>query len=200
MDMKPTFMISLKIYWSLLWRGIVAANFVIGGFTAITFLVLMLIFGLESLMAGLPYLTLGIKGLFPTVLGVAFIVISLYVIRWIYNCLPEIEYREGRVIFMKNTEIVKKFTVFDTICVVWSQAWRSLLLMFPVYKILLGMTIAYYGINNIDMPKEETFLFDIIVNILSVFAAILAIKWMIASKKEGRWIRLEAREEMKAGE
>ena len=115
--MKPTFMMSLKIYWPLTWRGIIVGSIVIGGFMAVTFLILILLFGLEPLMAGLPHLTVGIKVTFGIAFFVAIMVMTLYLYRWIYNCLPGINYREGKVIFMKNADVVNKFGIVDVICV-----------------------------------------------------------------------------------
>ena len=197
--MEPTFMMSLKIYWSLVWRGIIAGFLVIGGFMAVTFLVLMLLFGFEPLMAGLPHLAVGIKVTFGIAFFVVIMVMTLYVNRWVYNCLPGINYREGKVIFMKNTDVVSKFGLVDVICVAWSQAWRGIVLMLPVY-VIQGIIVAMlamgsHGDNtNMEIAQTPAAIINLIVNIINIIAAILAIKWMIARKKDGRWLRLEARQ------
>lgn len=194
--MEPTFMMSLKIYWSLVWRMILAGIFVIGGFLGFMFLMLMAAFGLEGVMAGHPFVEMEMKVFLITVFVVGTFVLTLYIYRWALNCLPEINYCEGRVVLMKHAGPVVNFGLFDTLCVFWSYGWRNFILMIPVYAVLFIVYFSYYGVNY-GAPVQLPLIYNIIVNIASFFVAVFALEWMISRKKEGRWIRLEARHEKK---
>lgn len=193
--MKPTFLISFKIFWSIVWRAIIASIFAYGVVIGICFLALMLLFGFDAVISGFPHLEMGIQILIVASAIVAIVLIQLFVMKWVFNCLPEVEYREAKVIFMKHANVVEQFSVFDVICVWWSITWRAFVIMIPFLLFYFIIIQNYFGMCfNMQMSIPSVEIAEFILQIIALFVDILAIKWMLFTKYTGRWIRLEPRQ------
>ncbi len=197
--MKPTFMMSLKIYWSLMWRVYIASIIAGIGIVLVMLVIHFMMFGFDSLQdfmnQGDGHVMDSGFDIVMAVLGLAYIVLTFYIYRWAVNCLPEIDYKEGSVALMKHSMPVERFGLFDSICIGWSVAWRSFVLTIPY--LAMSMIIAFFV--GLGIPTEHAELavaFLTIVNlVLVILIGILALHWMLARKKKGRWLSLEAQHE-----
>lgn len=190
--MEPTYTMSLKIYWSLFWRTLIAYICVLLMFMGVLSLIFVALFGsavgqLEDL-----FITMGMKIVFVFVLVAVWLVLCLYINRWVLNRLLTINYREGHVIFMNNTTKLEKVSLFDTICILWSHTWRHIILLFPIYAVLAIVFMSQYGAENAPYFFHGPY-YNHIEIVAEFFVGVSALQWMISRKKVGRWICLEAR-------
>lgn len=207
--MKPTFLMSLKIWWSMTWRVFLIMVFGLICLTAIFSIlafILSYVADLTSIQGAFHY-SIGTPGAIPPdgslgfipvvlivssvilfYVGIFFIFLCMY--RWVFNKIPHIYYKEGRVHLMKNDVHMDHFGLFDTLCFIWSLVWRQLvlLLMFFVVCIFLGI------LGSLIMVATDSF-----VALAGVFLAawimnfmipIWAIQWTIAKKQDGRMMKV----------
>src|SRR5476649_1279466 len=121
--MQPTFLISLKICWSIIWRWFVY----LFGLGIIAFC----LYAFNSFLSNAnqtggsnPALIILI---FISLLG--WIVALIFINCWIINELPDLQYNECRVILIKHDKYCSEYGVFDAFCLYYSMLWRIWILV-----------------------------------------------------------------------
>lgn len=198
--MKPTILLSLKIYFSLLWRTILV-TLITGAIIMASAFTIMMIFLAFQGSVNQYHLenTLFAKIAIFLVGTVAFTIITLFINKWVINELPKISYKEGQVQLMLNETQVDSFSLFDTLCVTWSQIWRGIILSIPVtfvtFLLFADHTILdYMSITSFQDNHRLT------IQIMNIIAGILAIYWMLLRKQTGRWLKLVPKSESSEGD
>jgi hypothetical protein len=187
--MKPTFLMSLKIYWSLVWRAIpvLFLIFVIDAILNDSVSAFVVAFGLNNLLQGAPNIPPLVHGTLVFLRIVILLSIILYLYRWVLNRLPTIQYKEGQVILMKDTVPIEKYGLFDALCVGWSEIWRGMILQLFITAFMLLMRALFVVL--LAVPST------MLVQSYSSYSSFLELSlfWMLISKTTGRWLRLVPR-------
>lgn len=187
--MQPTYLMSMKVAWSVYWR----------------FMVVGMLFGL-SVMLGfmlLAFLLPSLILLWVWMVILAYVVGLLYINRWVMNQLPALPYKEGRIALMKEQMRIMKFGVFDALCVLWSQYWRVLViqLIISIPFMIFASSFVFFMItgDSGSVSYTEFFLVQntaislmvfIIGQILMFLLYALSFHWMMHRKHRGRWLKV----------
>lgn len=196
--MKPTFLMSFKIWWSMTWRSFLGMLIAITGFWLAVLL--------TSFIVALSGMASPGFAMFLMLIGIiAYVIVILEVYRWVLNSLPGISYREGTIDLMKDSVSIERYSIFDTICVMWSLIWRSSILglifsiiVLPIVFFFTGMDMSIFTIpeSSVEVVTILQMIPPLLMAILTVgqlILSILTVMWMLACKKTGRWLRLSGR-------
>lgn len=201
--MEISFVSSMKIAWSFLWRSLLICMFVFvclwALFSVIGFfvkpLVVSLLPGHEQLLC---VLSLGLMGF---LMGIVF----LYAAQWSYNQLPTVEYAEERVLLMREDKPVNEFSLRDTVCFIWSLCWRYGLILFIITFIIMNILVGvgYIKFGKFDIQtmwillapwfkfgEALNFLFLSITQLVQLGIFFAAMHLILLHKRTGRWIRV----------
>lgn len=189
--MQPTFLISMKIAWSIWWRS---------------FIILILLSISVIIATVLPFMLLpSLYPLWVTLGSVAVIVGILMVNQWVFNQLPSIHYKESEVVLMKEQKVVDKYSVLDAFCVFLSLYWRLALLQSICIIPLVVMSSLFFGSSiptsdhmvsysfAYSPSPEMTIPFTIALYGMLFLFGVLGYYWMLRRKKKGRWLKLNPR-------
>lgn len=193
--MALPYSLNLKISWSLFWRSILLsqAALILGGIVIISAILLLSYLSISESVMTPSIIIIGI------IVSLAVLIGSFYVHKWMINRLSYLPYKEGKITLMNEQNSVEKFSLFDSLCFLWSQTWRHLIIMSAIFLLICALLLLLS--RSLSFITSDVLYFqnlllkgdwglNLLLTIVSWISYPFSIHWVLSRKHEGRWLKI----------